>query len=130
MREPSLRPNRMSRHRAIGMIRAGPNDLSNDVSRHDRRHPRPVRSAGGPAHGRPECSTSRACARSASTASSRRRASPRVSLYSTYGSKDQPTPAHLQGRSDSCQAQVAEALPAWWGNPRDRILGIFELTTE
>jgi AcrR family transcriptional regulator len=54
----------------------------------------------------------------------------RASLYSTYGSKDQLIRAYLQARSESWQAQVAEALPARGDNPRDRILGIFELMTE
>ena len=54
----------------------------------------------------------------------------RASLYSTYGSKDQLIRAYLEGRSESWQALVAEALPARWDNPRDRILGIFELMTE
>jgi AcrR family transcriptional regulator len=54
----------------------------------------------------------------------------RASLYSTYGSKDQLVRAYLQGRSDSWQALVADALPARWDNPRDQILGIFELMTE
>jgi AcrR family transcriptional regulator len=54
----------------------------------------------------------------------------RASLYSTYGSKDQLIRAYLQRRSDDWQAQVAEALPARWDNPRDRILGLFELSAE
>jgi AcrR family transcriptional regulator len=54
----------------------------------------------------------------------------RASLYSTYGSKDQLIRSYLQGRSQSWQALVAEALPARWDNPRDQILGIFELMTE
>jgi AcrR family transcriptional regulator len=54
----------------------------------------------------------------------------RASLYSTYGSKDQLIRAYLQRRSDHWQAQVDEALPARWDNPRDRILGLFELSTE
>jgi AcrR family transcriptional regulator len=53
----------------------------------------------------------------------------RASLYSTYGSKDQLIRAYLQRRSDDWQAQVAEALTRW-DNPRDRILGLFELLTE
>jgi len=54
----------------------------------------------------------------------------RASLYSTYGSKDQLIRAYLQRRSDDWQAQVAEALPARWDNPRDRLLGLFELLSE
>jgi AcrR family transcriptional regulator len=54
----------------------------------------------------------------------------RASLYSTYGSKDQLIRAYLQGRSESWQALVAEVLPTRWDNPRDRILGIFELMTD
>jgi AcrR family transcriptional regulator len=54
----------------------------------------------------------------------------RASLYSTYGSKDQLIRAYLQGRNESWQALVAEALPTRWDNPRDRILGIFELMKE
>jgi AcrR family transcriptional regulator len=54
----------------------------------------------------------------------------RASLYSTYGSKDQLIRAYLQGRNDTWQALVGEALPTRWDNPRDRILGVFELMTE
>jgi AcrR family transcriptional regulator len=54
----------------------------------------------------------------------------RASLYSTYGSKDQLIRAYLQGRSESWHALVAEVLPVRWDNPRDRMLGIFELMTE
>jgi AcrR family transcriptional regulator len=56
--------------------------------------------------------------------------SARASLYSTYGSKEELVRAYLQGRSDGWQALVAEVLPVKWDNPRDRIIGIFELMTE
>jgi AcrR family transcriptional regulator len=54
----------------------------------------------------------------------------RASLYNTYGSKDQLIRAYLQQRSEDWQAVVGEALPAAWDNPRDRILGVFELMTD
>jgi AcrR family transcriptional regulator len=54
----------------------------------------------------------------------------RASLYSTYGSKDELVRTYLQARSDGWQATVAEVLPVRWDNPRDRILGIYELLTE
>lgn len=54
----------------------------------------------------------------------------RASLYSTFGSKDELIRAYLQGRSESWQVLVAEALPSRWDNPRDQILGIFELMSE
>jgi len=54
----------------------------------------------------------------------------RASLYSTYGSKEQLIRAYLQGRNESWQALIAEALPTRWDNARDRILGIFEVMTE
>jgi AcrR family transcriptional regulator len=54
----------------------------------------------------------------------------RASLYSTYGSKDELIRAYLQKRSEDWRALVAEALPTRWDNPRDRMLGIFELMAE
>ncbi len=54
----------------------------------------------------------------------------RASLYSTYGSKDELIRAYLEGRNENWQALVAEALRSRWDNPRDKILGIFELMTE
>jgi AcrR family transcriptional regulator len=54
----------------------------------------------------------------------------RASLYSSYGSKDGLIRAYLQGRNESWQALVADALSARWNNPRDQILGIFELMSE
>jgi AcrR family transcriptional regulator len=54
----------------------------------------------------------------------------RASLYTTFGSKDELVRAYLQGRSEGWQATVADVLPVRWDNPRDRILGIFELLTE
>jgi AcrR family transcriptional regulator len=54
----------------------------------------------------------------------------RASLYSTYGSKEELIRAYLTDRSTGWQAFVAKVLPTRWDNPRDRILGIFELLTE
>ncbi len=54
----------------------------------------------------------------------------RASLYTTYGSKEELVKAYLRGRSAGWQAIVAEVLPVRWNNPRERILGVFELLTE
>lgn len=54
----------------------------------------------------------------------------RASLYTAYGSKDDLVRAYLQARSEGWQRTVAEVLPERWGNPRDRILGIYALMTE
>ena len=79
------------------------------------------------------------CWKAGAPAASRRRTSRRRAAgggrrssiaVSTYGSKDQLIRAYLQKRSENWQALVAEALPATWDNPRDRILGLFELLIE
>lgn len=54
----------------------------------------------------------------------------RASLYTSYGSKEELVRAYLQRRSQEWQATVREVLPSRWDNPRDRILGIFELLTD
>jgi AcrR family transcriptional regulator len=54
----------------------------------------------------------------------------RASLYSTYGSKDELIRSYLQKRSDDWQALAAEALAARSDDPRDRILGLFDLLAE
>ena len=54
----------------------------------------------------------------------------RASLYTTYGSKDELLRAYLEHRSRSWQAYVNETLPARFGTPRLRIVGVFEMLTE
>ncbi len=54
----------------------------------------------------------------------------RASLYSNFGSKDELVRAYLDHRSSAWRDVVGETLPTRWENPRDRIVGVFELLTE
>jgi AcrR family transcriptional regulator len=53
----------------------------------------------------------------------------KASLYSTFGSKDELVRAYLSARRDARNQRVSERM-ARYDNPRDRILGIFELLGE
>ncbi|HTB60857.1 MAG TPA: helix-turn-helix domain-containing protein [Polyangia bacterium] len=53
----------------------------------------------------------------------------KASLYSAFGSKDELVRAYLQGRAESRQRRIAERL-ALTEDPRERILGVFDLLGE
>ena len=53
----------------------------------------------------------------------------KASLYSTFGSKEELVRAYLAGRAEARQRRVSERI-ARYDNPRDRILGIFDLLGE
>jgi len=53
----------------------------------------------------------------------------KASLYNTFGSKDELVRAYLQGRAADRQARI-EARIARYDDPREKILGIFELLSE
>jgi AcrR family transcriptional regulator len=53
----------------------------------------------------------------------------KASLYSTFGSKEELVRAYLQHRADTRQRRILERL-AKLDNPRDRILGIFDVLGE
>lgn len=53
----------------------------------------------------------------------------KASLYATFGSKDELVRAYLQGRADARHARI-EARLATLDDPRDKILGVFDLLIE
>lgn len=53
----------------------------------------------------------------------------KASLYSTFGSKEELVRAYLAGRAEARQRRITERI-ARHDDPRDRILGIFDLLAE
>jgi AcrR family transcriptional regulator len=53
----------------------------------------------------------------------------KASLYSTFGSKDGLVRAYLQGRHERRRARLLAGLERY-GNPRDRLLGVFDVLGE
>jgi AcrR family transcriptional regulator len=53
----------------------------------------------------------------------------KASLYSTFGSKEELVRAYLAGRAEARQRRISDRI-ARYDNPRDRILGIFDLLGE
>jgi AcrR family transcriptional regulator len=53
----------------------------------------------------------------------------KASLYSTFGSKEELVRAYLAGRAEARQRRITDRI-ARHDNPRDRILGIFDLLGE
>jgi AcrR family transcriptional regulator len=53
----------------------------------------------------------------------------KASLYSTFGSKEELVRAYLAGRAEARQRRITDRI-ARHDNPRDRILGIFDLLRE
>jgi len=50
----------------------------------------------------------------------------KASLYSTFGSKEELVRAYLLGRAEARQQRMSQRV-ARYDNPRDRILGLFDL---
>jgi AcrR family transcriptional regulator len=50
----------------------------------------------------------------------------KASLYSTFGSKDELVRAYLNGRHSRRRERITRRL-AEYGNPRDRLLGVFDI---
>ncbi|WP_433828180.1 TetR/AcrR family transcriptional regulator [Actinoplanes sp. CA-015351] len=53
----------------------------------------------------------------------------KASLYSTFGSKDELVRAYLQRRHEARRIRITTGLERF-GNPRDRLLGVFDLLAE
>ena len=53
----------------------------------------------------------------------------KASLYSTFGSKEELVRAYLQQRADARKRRISERI-ARYDDPRDRILGVFEVLGE
>ncbi|MBB2945196.1 AcrR family transcriptional regulator [Actinoplanes lutulentus] len=53
----------------------------------------------------------------------------KASLYSTFGSKDELVRAYLQRRHEARRVRITTGLERF-GNPRDRLLGVFDLLAE
>jgi len=53
----------------------------------------------------------------------------KASLYSTFGSKEELVRAYLLGRAEARQQRMSQRV-ARYDNPRDRILGLFDLLGE
>lgn len=53
----------------------------------------------------------------------------KASLYSSFGSKDELVKAYLEGRHTVRRARIMQGLERF-GNPRDRLLGVFDVLSE
>ncbi|MCW2601281.1 MAG: TetR/AcrR family transcriptional regulator [Frankiales bacterium] len=53
----------------------------------------------------------------------------KASLYNTFGSKDELVRSYLSARRDAQQARITRTL-AEYDNPRDRMLGVFDMLDE